>query len=66
MPFEGGVDDGRAGMPSEARADKVGQVVAMESVSRVELLDRGVDGSTVVTVARASAEDEGYGTPVFH
>ena len=56
MRFEGGVADGGAGVPSEAEADTVEPVVAVESVFCVELLDGGVDCATVVASARASAE----------
>ena len=43
MRSKGGVADGGAGVPSEAEADTVEPVVAVESVSCVELLDRRVD-----------------------
>ena len=55
MRSEGDVADVGAGLPSEAGADTVGPVVAAESVSCVELLDRGVGWVTVVAAARASA-----------
>ena len=57
MRSEGGVTDGGAGVQSEAEADTVEPVVAVESDSCcVELLDEGVDCATVVAAARASAE----------
>ena len=56
MRSEGGVAGGGAGVPSEAEADTVVPVVAVESISCVELLDKGVDCATVVAAARASAE----------
>ena len=43
-------------MPSEADVDTLEPVVAVESVSCVELLDGGVDSAVVVAAARASAE----------
>ena len=56
MRSEGGVADGAAGVPSEAETGTVEPMVAVESVSCVELLDRGVDCAIVVAAARASAE----------
>ena len=56
MRPKGGVAGGGAGVPSEAEADTVVPVIAVESISCVELLDRGVDRATVVAAARASAE----------
>ena len=43
-------------MPSKAETDTVEPVVAAESVSCVELLDRGVGCAMSVAAARASAE----------
>ena len=43
-------------MPSKADTDTVEPVVAAESVSCVELLDRGVGCAMGVLAARASAE----------
>ena len=43
MRSEGGVADGGAGVPIEAKADTAEPVVAMESVSCVEVLGKGVD-----------------------
>ena len=56
MRSEGSVADGGAGMPSEAEVDTVEPVVAVESVSCVGFLDKGVDCATVVAAARAFAE----------
>ena len=49
------VADGRAGVPSKAETDLIEPVVAVESVSCVELLNRGVGCAMVVAAARASA-----------
>ena len=43
-------------MPSKAETDTVEPVVAAESVSCVEILDRGVGCAMGVAAARASAE----------
>ena len=43
-------------MPSKAETDTVEPVVAAESISCVELLDRGVGCAMRVAAARASAE----------
>ena len=56
MRSEGGAADGASAGPSEAEADTVEPVVAVESVSCVELLYRGVDCAMVVAAARTSAE----------
>ena len=50
------VDDGGAGAPSKTKMDTVEPVVAAESVSCAELLDRGVGCAMGVAAARASAE----------
>ena len=50
------VDDGGAGAPSKAEMDTVKPVVPAESVSCVELLDRGVSCAMGAAAARASAE----------
>ena len=50
------VADREAGVPSKAEKDTVESVVAAESVSCVELLDRGVRCAMVVAAARASAD----------
>ena len=55
MRFEGGVADRGTGVPSEAEADTVGPVVAAQSVSCVELLDRGVGCAAVFAAAKASS-----------
>ena len=50
------VDDGGAGMPSKAETDTVEPVVAAESVSCAELLDRRVGCAMFVAAARTFAE----------
>ena len=50
------VDDGGAEVPSKAETDTVEPVVAAETVSCVELLDRGVGCAMGVAAARASAD----------
>ena len=50
------VDDGGGGVPSKAETDTVEPVVAAQSVSCVELLDRGVGCAMGVAAARVSAE----------
>ena len=50
------VNDGGTGVPSNAETDTVEPAVAAESVSCVELLDRGVGCAIVAAAARASVE----------
>ena len=65
MRSESGVADGGAGVPSEAEADTVEPVVAVESMCCVELFDRGVDSAMVVRCGQGfcGARDalDGYG-----
>ena len=49
-------DDGGAGATSKAETDTVEPVVVAESVSCVEVLDRGVGSAMGVAAARSSAE----------
>ena len=51
--FEHGVANRGAGVPSKAEAVTVGPVVAVESVSWLELLGKGVDSEMVVATAKA-------------
>ena len=56
MRSEDGFAVGGAGEPGEKGTDTVGPVVSTESVSCVELLEKGVGWATVVAAAGASAK----------